>query len=110
MSPVSVLKTKAAGPKAINQGVRRQNHVETECELISLLSFLEADNERLWQAVLELSLETVALRRALKKVEKSRRVAAARPKKQASSRPDVTSSAPQVQAAKVARLVLASTP
>jgi hypothetical protein len=106
MSPVSVLKTKAVGPKAIDRETRRQD--DAACELISLLSFLEADNKRLWQTVVELSLETLALRQALKKIERRRRVAAAGPKKRPSSRSGVTASATPAQAAKVARLVLAS--
>jgi hypothetical protein len=106
MSPISLLKTKAAGPRAIDRGVLRQDDAEAVCEPISLISFLEADNSRLWKTVLELSLETLALRQALKKIERRRRAIAAKPKKWPSSHPHATPSA--AQAAKVARLVLAS--
>jgi hypothetical protein len=106
MSPVSLLKTKTIGPRAINRGAQRQDDAEAGCELVSLISFLEADNNRLWKKVVELSLETLALQQALKKIERRKRAAAAKPKTWPSSRPRVTSS--DAQAAKVARLVLAS--
>jgi hypothetical protein len=106
MSPVSLLKTNAVGPRAIDRGVQRQDDAEAGCELVSLISFLEADNSRLWKKVVELSLETLALRQALKKIERRRRAAAAKLKNRPPSRPRVTASA--APAAKVARLVLAS--
>ena len=52
MSPVSILKTKVFCAKVID-----------------LVSYLEADNEKLRQAAVELSRQTAALRRESKKVE-----------------------------------------
>ncbi len=52
MSPVSILKTKVFCAKVID-----------------LASYLEADNERLRQAAVELSHQTAALRQKSKKVE-----------------------------------------
>jgi hypothetical protein len=79
MKPVSVLKKRAAGPKSFDREARTQDDTQSKCEMISLLSFLEADNKRLWQAVLELSVETAALRRALKTAESRRRTADVKP-------------------------------
>jgi hypothetical protein len=47
--------------------------------MISLRSFLESDNKKLWQAVLELSIETAALRRALKTKKSRGRAASVKP-------------------------------
>jgi hypothetical protein len=58
--------------------------------MISLRSFLEADNKRLWQAVLELSVEIAALRRVLKSGEGRRRDAGAKPTVQRLPRSRVT--------------------
>jgi hypothetical protein len=69
MNRVSVLKKREAGTKLIDREARAQDDARSECEMISLRSFLEADNKRLWQAVLELSVETAALRRVLKTSE-----------------------------------------
>jgi hypothetical protein len=65
MNPVSVLKRKEARTKASDRTSSRQGEAESPCELISLRSFLEADNKRLRQAVLELSRETAVLRQML---------------------------------------------
>jgi hypothetical protein len=78
MNPVSVLKKREAGPK-VDREARTQDDAQSECEMICLLSFLEADNKRLWQAVLELSIETATLRRVLKTEESRRRVADVKP-------------------------------
>jgi len=71
MNPLSVLKRKEARTKASGRTSRRQGEAKSKnpCELISLLSFLEADNKRLRQAALDLSRETAALRQALKGLE-----------------------------------------
>jgi hypothetical protein len=69
MNPVSVLKGRDVGPKAADREARRGDDLQTPCELISLLSYLEADNQKLWKAVRELSIETAALRQALKTME-----------------------------------------
>jgi hypothetical protein len=58
MSPVSILKTKVFCAK-----------------MIDLASYLEADNERLRQAAVELSRQTAALRQELKRRQSSARPA-----------------------------------
>jgi hypothetical protein len=67
MNPVSVLRT--VDSKAPDRKSHGQGSVEGKCQPISLLSFLEAENIRLRQAVVELSLHTLALRKALKTKE-----------------------------------------
>ena len=69
MNPVSVLKTRTPDSKASDRKLHKQGDAEPECRPISLLSVLEAENIRLRQAVLELSLDTLALREALKRME-----------------------------------------
>jgi hypothetical protein len=69
MNPVSVLKRNETRTKASDRTSRRQGEAQSPCELISLLSFLEADNKRLRQAALDLSRETAALRQVLKGLE-----------------------------------------
>jgi hypothetical protein len=61
MNSVSVLKPRTVG----SRGVGRQSHDDGERRPINMLSFLEAENIRLRQAVVELSRDTVALREAL---------------------------------------------
>jgi hypothetical protein len=71
MNPVSVLRTRTVDSKAPDRKSHGQGSVEGKCQPISLLSFLEAENIRLRQAVVELSLHTLALRKALKTKESS---------------------------------------
>ena len=56
----------------------RESHKQVDAEhgrrVISLLSFLKAENIKLQQAVMELSLDTMALREALKRMEAPRHV------------------------------------
>ena len=79
---VSELKGREVGPRAANRKTRRVGNVQSDCELMSLLSYLEADNKKLWQAVLVLSIETATLRQALKAAESRRRAADAKPRTQ----------------------------
>jgi hypothetical protein len=65
MNPVIVLKKRTVDAKTSDQKSHRQDGAE--CQPISLLSFLEAENIRLRQAFLELSRDTLALREALKR-------------------------------------------
>jgi hypothetical protein len=90
MNRVSLLKKREAGPKPIDREASAQDDARPECEMISLRSFLEADNKRLWQAVLALSVETAALRRVLKTRDSLRRVADARPTDRRLPRSSVT--------------------
>jgi hypothetical protein len=79
MNPVSVPKKKEAGPKTHDREACVQNDTQSVCEMISLRSFLEADNKKLRQAVLALSIETAALRQMLKTKESRGRVADVNP-------------------------------
>ena len=67
MNPVSVLKPRMVGSRAVDRQSHKQDDAEPACRPISILSFLEAENIRLRQAVVELSLDTMALREALEK-------------------------------------------
>jgi hypothetical protein len=67
MNPVFVFKTRAIGAKMINRRLHRQDDAEAGCHAISLVSYLEASNEKLRQAVAELTRETEALRQELEK-------------------------------------------
>ena len=69
MNPVSVLKPRTVGSRAVDRRLHKQDDDEPACRPISLLSFLEAENIRLRQVVVELSRDTMALREALKKNE-----------------------------------------
>jgi hypothetical protein len=80
MNPVSVLTLRMAGSKSGDRESPRQGDPEPERPPTSLLSFLQAENIRLRQAVLELSLDTTALKEALNRMERSERVAALRPR------------------------------
>jgi hypothetical protein len=73
MNAVSVLRTRTVNSKACDQEAQKQNHVERECRPISLLSVLEAENIRLRRAVVELLVDTLALREALHGREDSAR-------------------------------------
>ncbi len=68
MNRVSVFKTRTVGAKTINRQFRRQDDAEPGCQAISLVSYLEADNEKLRQAVVALTSETAALRQELEKI------------------------------------------
>jgi len=57
------------GAMILGAAVDRQSHAEPAYSPISILSFLEAENLRLRQAVVALSLDTMALREALEKNE-----------------------------------------
>ena len=67
MNPVTVLKTRTVDSKPSDQESHKQDG--TEWQPISILSVPEAENIRLRQAVLELSLDTLALREALERQE-----------------------------------------
>jgi hypothetical protein len=69
MNPVSIFKTRAVGAKMINRRLHRQDDDEAGCQAISFVSYLEAANEKLRQAVAELTRETAALRQELEKME-----------------------------------------
>jgi hypothetical protein len=53
----------------INRQLHRRDDAETGCQAISLASHLEAVNEKLRQAVAELTRETATLRQELEKME-----------------------------------------
>jgi transposase-like protein len=67
MKPVSELKQKMGSSKPVDGQSHKQVDAEPASEPTSLLSSLEAENVRLRQAVVELSLDNMALREALKK-------------------------------------------
>jgi hypothetical protein len=77
MNPVSEFTTTAAGSKMINRQSRERDDAESGCQAISLVSYLEAANERLRQAVEELRRETTALRQELTRKESGGSVAEA---------------------------------
>ena len=60
MKPGSRLNNKTLDPKSHNQ-----DHTKSEFRPIRLLAFLEAENVRLRSTVVELSLDTMALREML---------------------------------------------
>jgi hypothetical protein len=74
MNPVSGLKISAAHSNSFDPESHKQDDAEPECRPISLLSFLEAENIRLRQAVVELWLDTTVLREALKRRKAGNRV------------------------------------
>ncbi len=67
IAPTTVrsLKTKAADPNSDRES-HKGHDAEPGSQPISLLSFLEAENTRLRQAIVELTLDGSALREALK--------------------------------------------
>ena len=77
MNPVSEFKATAAGSKMINRRSRKLDDPEPVCQAITLVSYLEAANERLRQAVEELRRETTALRQELTRKESDGSVAEA---------------------------------
>lgn len=78
LAPTTVrpLRTRAADPNSPDPESHKGDDAEPGSQPISLLSFLEAENVRLRQAVLELSLDASALREALKIVRAPDRVVA----------------------------------
>lgn len=66
MNAVSVLRTRTVNSKARDQDSQKQHDAQRECRPISLVSVLEAENIRLRQAVVELLIDTLALREALR--------------------------------------------
>jgi hypothetical protein len=69
MNSVSVLKPRAVGSRAMDRQSPERGDGEPACGPISMRSFLETENIRLRQAVVELSGDTKALREALRKNE-----------------------------------------
>jgi hypothetical protein len=69
MDPVSVLKPRMVGSRAVDRQSHERGDGEPACRPISILSFLEAENIRLRQAVVKLSRDTMVLREALKRNE-----------------------------------------
>jgi hypothetical protein len=55
-------------PNSSNRESRKQDDAEPGCRLISLLSFLEPENVRLRQAIVQLSLDARAIRETLNKI------------------------------------------
>ena len=86
MNVVSVLKLRTTRAKLVERESYEQDGAEPRPRLISLLSFLEAENIRLRQAVVELSLDTIALREELTRTERRERVADFRPGERRASR------------------------
>ena len=74
MKPVSELKPKMGGSKPVDRQSSKQDDAWPASEPTSILSFLEAENVRLRQAVVELSLDTMALREALQLTARDRRL------------------------------------
>jgi hypothetical protein len=65
MNSVSVLKTGTLEPNASDPQSRNQDGAKPDGRPISLLAVLKAENMRLRQAVVELSLDVLAVREAL---------------------------------------------
>ena len=74
MNSASVLTIKTVDPQAVDPKSHKQDYVEPKSGPISLLSVLEAENFRLRQAVVELSLDTLVLREALKELRPEPRI------------------------------------
>ncbi len=68
IAPTNVrpLNTRAADPNLRDRETHKGDGIESRSPPTSLLSFLEAENLRLRQAIVELSLDASALREALK--------------------------------------------
>ena len=69
MNAVCVLKTGTLNRKTHDSQPLKQDGARLGCQPTSLLEFLKTENLRLRQAAAELSLDTLALRKALKRVE-----------------------------------------
>ncbi len=65
MNSVSVLKTGTFEPKSSDPQSQKQDGAKSDGQPISLLAVLKTENIRLRQAVVELSLDVLALREAL---------------------------------------------
>jgi hypothetical protein len=74
MNSVSVLKTGTLNRKTLDPQSHKQDGAGHDCQPISLLAFLKTQNLRLRQAVAELSLDTLALREALKELRPEPRI------------------------------------
>jgi hypothetical protein len=74
MNSVSVLKIKPVDPQAVDPKFHKQDYVKPKSGPISLLSVLDAENFRLRQAVVELSLDALVLREALKELRPEPRI------------------------------------
>jgi hypothetical protein len=59
MNSVAVLKIRTVNPKAVDPKSHNQDYVKPKSPPIIMLSALKAENFRLRQAVVELSLDTV---------------------------------------------------
>ena len=68
MDQVSVFKTRMIDRNPSDRESHKQDDTALGCQPKSLLAFLEAENFRLRQAVVELSLNAKALREALKEM------------------------------------------
>ena len=66
MNPLSVLKIRTVDLRTVHPKSLKQDNAGPKCRPISLLSVLEAENVRLRERVIELSLDTLVLREALK--------------------------------------------
>jgi hypothetical protein len=66
MGRVLVFKTRMVDRNPSDRELGKQDNVALSCQRKSLHAFLEAENFRLRQAVVELLLDTKALRAALK--------------------------------------------
>ena len=67
--PAAMLKIMTVDSNSPNQESHKQSDAQPERRPISLLLFLKAENVRLRQVVVELSLDVLALREALKRIE-----------------------------------------
>jgi hypothetical protein len=65
MNPLSVLKMRTVDSRTVGATLHSQEYANPKSQPISLLSVLEAENIRLRQSVVELSLDTLVLREAL---------------------------------------------
>jgi hypothetical protein len=74
MNSVAVLKIRTVNPKAVDPKLHKQDYFKPKSRPIILLSVLKAENFRLRQAVVELSLDTLVLREALKELRPKPRI------------------------------------
>ena len=74
MNSVSVLKIKTVDRQAVDPKSHKQDYVKSKSGPTSLLSVLEAENCRLRQEVVELSLDMLVLREALKEFRPEPRI------------------------------------
>jgi hypothetical protein len=72
MNPASAFKMRTVDPNSSYRETHKQEDAEPKCRPISLLSFLEAENVRLREAIVQLSLDAKALREALNRMEARR--------------------------------------